>query len=73
MRTLRLRCAFLSELIAFAAASPSHAQDTSMPACFTQTQIEDLEPRFPILGTYADELSQLAAGTRTHLERPCTC
>ncbi|MBK7012629.1 MAG: hypothetical protein IPH43_08110 [Xanthomonadales bacterium] len=32
-----------------------------MPACFTQTEIEDLEPRFPILGAYADELSRLAA------------
>ena len=31
-----------------------------MPACFTQTEIEDLEPRFPILGAYADELSRLA-------------
>lgn len=60
MRTHRLPCIFLSGLVAFASASASHAQDAPMPACFTQTEIEDLEPRFPILGAYADELSRLA-------------
>jgi hypothetical protein len=50
-----------ASLILLAAATSALAQDRPLPACFATEQAEVIEPRFPVLGAHADELSRLAA------------
>ena len=61
MRTDRTLAVVLSGLVPLLTVAPSQAQDLPSPPCFASAQTEEIEPRFPILGAYADELSQLAA------------
>lgn len=60
MQTRRpLSCCLVSLLLSTGALA--HAEDSPMTACFAPEQTEEIEPRFPLLSAYADELSQLAA------------
>lgn len=61
MRIRRQLCSLLASLGLFGYMNVAHPQVTSLRACFAMEQTEEIEPRFPILGAYADELSRLAA------------
>ncbi|MFA7321799.1 MAG: hypothetical protein WC000_10085 [Dokdonella sp.] len=61
MRIHRLICRSLAAFTLFSAATAALAQDAPLPACFAPTLTEDIVPRFPVMGAYVDELSQLAA------------
>lgn len=61
MRMRRLINSSLATLVLSGSLHVAHAQDSPMRACFATGHTEDIEPRFPILGAHADELSRLAA------------
>ena len=58
----RTLCTVLTGLALMSATAALHAQEMPAPACFASDQTEEIEPRFPVLGVHADQLSQLAAG-----------